>query len=276
MSTLKEINIRDGNFGHHPLSIAYKKEAKHFKWCRDNRVVSKSCFITDLHLHEAPKCHAQRKIGWLVEPRAINPGIYNYADKNYKQFDYILTFDQELVESGRNFLFYPYGTSWIEDCWDFNPEKTKLCSMIASDKKFTAGHAFRQEVIKKFSGIVDHYGRGFTYVEDKEEALADYHFSIVIENSQSNFYFSEKLLDCFACKTIPIYWGCDGIKQFFNTDGMFLFNDMEELENIVSNLSQDQYEEKIKYGHENLKTMLADNYHVTEDWLYEKYPFLFD
>ena len=86
MSTLKEINIRDGNFAHHPLSITHEKEATYFRWCRENRPVSKSCFITDLHLHEIFKCNAQRKVGWLVEPRAINPGIYDFVDKNYNEF----------------------------------------------------------------------------------------------------------------------------------------------------------------------------------------------
>ena len=273
MST-PEINIRDSNFGHHPKSLTHEKEATYMRWCRENRPVSKSCFITDLHLHEIFKCNAKRKIGWLIEPRAINPMIYDFADKHYKEFDYILTFDKELLDSGRNFLFYPFSCCWIKDT--NVPEKSKMCSMVASDKTQTSGHQFRQQVISKLKDKVDHFGRGFKFVELKEEALQDYYFSIVIENSQSDFYFSEKLIDCFATRTIPIYWGCDSIGKFFNVDGMIRFNTMDELEDIVNNLTIDQYKNMIKAAEENWQIVIDNEYEMPEDWLFKQYPFLFD
>jgi len=272
--SIPKINIRDSNFGHHPKSLTHEKVATYIEWSRENVAVSNSCFITDLHLHEIFKCNAKRKVGWLIEPRAINPGIYDFVDKNYKEFDYILTFDRQLLESGRNFLFYPFSCCWIKDFTI--PEKSKMCSMIASDKTFTSGHQFRQQVIEKLKNKVDHYGRGFKFVDLKEEALQDYYFSIVIENSQSDFYFSEKLIDCFATRTIPIYWGCDSIGDFFDTRGMLRFNTMEELEKIVNELSVDQYQEMIEYGETNLQTVFDNEYEMPEDWLYKKYPFLFN
>jgi hypothetical protein len=270
---MNEINIRDFNFEHHPESMAHEKKASFFKWCRENKIVSKSCFITDRYLHLVDKCNAKRKIGLLIEPPAILPEIYKFVDENYKKFDYILTFDKTLLDSGRNFLFYPFGACWIKD---FSPPtKTKMCSMIASDKRFTPGHNFRQQIIQQFKDKVDHFGRGFNFIETKEEGLRDYYFSIVIENSRTDYYFSEKILDCFATKTVPIYWGSD-ISPFFDMDGILTFNNVNDLTEIVNSLTVEKYNSMVEHINNNFTKIKNDNYEIPEDWLYKHYPFLFN
>jgi len=268
---MKQINIRDSNFAHHPESMTHEKKATFIKWCRDNIAVSDSCFITDLHLHEVDKCHAKRKIAMLVEPRAINPHAYAFIEQNHKKFDYVLTFDKELLDRGANFLFYPFGVCWVKDF--STPVKSKICSMIASNKRMTPGHNFRQDVIERFSGRVDHFGNGFKRIETKEEGLQDYYFSIVLENSRNDYYFSEKIIDCFACKTIPIYWGSN-VEPFFDTSGIITFNTMEELENIYSKLSVELYNSMSEGMQNNYKKV--KEYEIPEDWLFKRYPFLFD
>jgi hypothetical protein len=267
---MKEINIRDSTFAHHPESVTHEKKATMFKWCRENRVVSDSCFITDRHLQEVDKLRAKRKIAMLIEPRAIHPFTYKFVEENNKKFDYILTFDKELLDRGANFLFYPFGVCWIKD---FSPvKKSKLCSMIASAKRMTPGHHFRQEVISRFSNRVDHFGTGFKRIEFKEEGLRDYYFSIVMENSRLDYYFSEKIIDCFATKTIPIYWGSN-VSPFFDMNGIITFNSMEELEEIYNKLTPEFYN-SFKTGMENNFNKVKD-YEIPEDWLYKHYPFLF-
>jgi hypothetical protein len=81
------------------------------------------------------------------------------------------------------------------------------------------------------------------YLTDKRGMLVPFQYSIVIENAYRHNYFTEKLLDCFATKTLPIYWGCPesdplcdgrpkkqnnpdaykGVSEFFNTDGVLTF-----------------------------------------------------
>jgi len=268
-----KINLRDGNFAHHPKnqSMSYGYYPSHFQWERDNVLVSDTVFITDLFLHEADKYkHSKCKVALLIEPPDINPQIYDYVDKNHKKFDYILTFDKKLLDTGRNFLFYPFGCCWVQNYT--TPKKTKMCSMIASNKRMTKGHAFRQEIIQRFSSRVDHFGNGFQKIETKEEGLRDYYFSIVLENSQPNYYFSEKLLDCFASRTIPVYWGSD-VSRFFNTKGMLTFNTPDELEDIFKKLSPDLYHSLSEPMEENFKNL--QKYKIPEDWIYQHYPFLF-
>jgi hypothetical protein len=42
-------------------------------------------------------------------------------------------------------------------------------------------------------------------------------YSVAVESSSETNYFTEKLIDCLITKTIPIYWGCPNISDFFDT-----------------------------------------------------------
>eukprot|EP00620_Florenciella_sp_RCC1587_P021099 CAMPEP_0182561832 /NCGR_PEP_ID=MMETSP1324-20130603/4262_1 /TAXON_ID=236786 /ORGANISM="Florenciella sp., Strain RCC1587" /LENGTH=60 /DNA_ID=CAMNT_0024774579 /DNA_START=220 /DNA_END=399 /DNA_ORIENTATION=+ len=50
-------------------------------------------------------------------------------------------------------------------------------------------------------------------------------FHIAIENVKSNGYFTEKLLDCFLTRTVPLYWGCPNIGEYFEVEGMIIIDD---------------------------------------------------
>jgi hypothetical protein len=266
------INLRDSNFAHHSKgqSVSETNYPSYFEWFRENELVSDTVFITDLHLHEVDKYKSKRKVAWLIEPPEINPQIYDYADKNNKKFDYILTFDKKLLETGRNFLFCFFGCCWVNDFT--RPKKSKLCSMIASNKRMTRGHDFRQEVVKHFSSKVDHFGNGYNRLEKREEGFRDYYFSIVLENSRPQYYFSEKLIDCFASRTIPLYWGSD-VSPFFDTKGIITFNNLDELNNIFKNLTPEKYVQMQEHVENNFE--LVKKYRIPEDFMFKSYPFLF-
>lgn len=92
--------------------------------------------------------------------------------------------------------------------------------MIYSEKTSTVGHKLRHKIAKEFPQV-DLYGRGSPApINLKEEALVDYRFSIVIENSRIDNYFTEKLVDCFLTGTVPIYWGCPNIGDYFEEGGV--------------------------------------------------------
>ena len=57
-----------------------------------------------------------------------------------------------------------------------------------------------------------------------------------------DYYFTEKLLDCFLSGTIPIYWGCPSIGDFFNTKGMIIFDDLLELKDKLKMCTKEYYE----------------------------------
>ncbi|KAJ1467477.1 hypothetical protein T484DRAFT_1921515 [Baffinella frigidus] len=47
-----------------------------------------------------------------------------------------------------------------------------------------------------------------------------YMSALVIENSQVDEYFTEKIIDCLLTGTVPIYWGAPSTLQHFDRDGI--------------------------------------------------------
>lgn len=66
--------------------------------------------------------------------------------------------------------------------------------------------------------------------------LEYYMFSIIIENNSVDNYFTEKLLNCFAVGTVPIYLGCPNIGEFFNRNGIIEVSRKTNFKKLVHNL----------------------------------------
>jgi len=216
-----------------------------------------------------------KKVAWLLEPKAVTPWAYKEETIEYiaKKYNYVITHEQYLVEKYSNFLYAPY-------CANFTllnenlPVKSKLVSMISSSKDWTEGHIFRLETTRKVKGY-DLFGRGFKEIEHKNEGLEPYMFSIAIENSVSDYYWTEKIMDCFSTKTIPIYRGCD-VSKWFNSDGIIYFKTHEELQHIINNkLTKEFYESKKGAIEENFNKA-RNVYYSPEDFVFKNYPFLFE
>lgn len=188
---------------------------------------------------------------------------------NYDKFEQILTWDEELLKLP-NAKFCP-----VTDLSQFNTlpvelelselqifEKSKNISCITSNKAFFPGHRVRLDIVEKTKHKYDLFGRGFKEIPSKLDALRDYRFSVVIENDVSNNYFTEKINDCFLTGTVPIYYGCPNIGDFFNTDGIITFKDHQELLQILDNLTEDDYINRIvaiRDNHERAKQMPLTN-----------------
>jgi hypothetical protein len=109
---------------------------------------------------------------------------------------------------------------------------------------------------------VDLYGRGFNEIQTKEEGLCDYMFSVVIENGIYESYYTEKILDCFATGTIPVYLGSPDISKHFNKDG--IINLTEEFD-----VSEEIYYSKMDAIKDNLERI--KEIEVLEDFIYKQY-----
>jgi hypothetical protein len=265
---LQRVKIIDLNFIHAKFTTDYQI-SKHIEWVRgitpnNDEIV----FITDNSLKNVNN-YGGLKIGLLMEPRAINPVIYEWVKNNYFSFYKIFTYDKELIENFDNIEFYPHCGCWIKEEDQKVYEKTKLLSIIASNKRQTEGHRLRHasiDVLRSDNFNLDVYGRGYNPIEYKLESLKDYAFSLIIENSRSDYYFTEKLIDSFVTGTVPIYWGCPSIGDFFNLDGMIIFNDIEDLLLKLNSLSLEQYNNMLPAIKENFEK--AKQFLIAEDWIY--------
>lgn len=54
-------------------------------------------------------------------------------------------------------------------------------------------------------------------VENKRDFLANYRFSLAFENSSWPGYTTEKLVEAYCSRTVPLYWGDSSIHQVFNS-----------------------------------------------------------
>ena len=205
---------------------------------------------------------------WLLESKQIIPQYYQWIIDNYEfvtsRVDGIFSCDKELCAKYPKISYSVINAvPWVQDRKVH--EKTKLVSMIASNKRMCEGHAKRLQFVDKFRDKLDFYGRGFNEISCKEDGLRDYMFSVGIENAVYDTYFTEKLTDCFACGTIPIFYGCKGVTEYFNEDGIIFLDDDFDL----STLTEDLYYSKIDAIKDNFERSI--NLPVAEDYLYTEY-----
>jgi hypothetical protein len=180
-----------------------------------------------------------------VEPEAIIRAE-DYLVNNYKLYDYIFTFNETVLKVCPNAIKYIFGTTWISShvYSSIDTERKRFeISTIIGNKLLGPGHHFRKAVYIAQDSLPKHVTyRFFKSVfcpitlpptsndshfkdsshEGKSEAFLDSQFHLVIENSRQVNYFTEKLCDCLITKTIPIYYGCPNISEYFNTDGWII------------------------------------------------------
>ncbi len=239
-----KILLRDRNFcvSHEPFKNFGNLD---FEVDWDNNKTGYITVFSDFCLNTVDSCNSRIKIAWLVEPPEIVGFAYDFIHNNWAKFDYVLTFCRDLLSIDDRFHFCPFGTTWfgIND-WDIY-DKSKNLSIIASNKNFATGHKLRHEIIKKFGNSMDVMGSGYTPIPDKLLGLKDYRYSLAVENSYCNDYFTEKLIDCFLTGTIPIYYGFDNIGKYFDNNGFISFNSSEDLEQIIRFIGPEDYSSRL-------------------------------
>lgn len=210
--------------------------------------------------------------GWLHESKSIIPHVYEYVKNNYKSlfyhYEYIFTHDIELLKLDDRFLFAPACGYWIEEIKRHT--KSKLVSFITSNKRMCEGHNTRLQILAKYKDKVDLYGRGFNEIEKKEQGLVDYMFSFAIENGKYDTYYTEKVLDCFATGTVPIFRGSRNILTRFNGDGIIFYTDDFD----ISFLSYERYMSMMPAIIDNMEKV--KDFYTVEDWLVKEYAKLFN
>lgn len=200
------------------------------------------------------KKHSLPNILWLQEPRILGSWhtIYDSLIADWDRymnsphgFKYIFTHDHQLIanakEPGRIKFLLGNGY-WITEAKLY--PKNKNISMICSNKRLTHIQKRRAQFANQMSasglGVSlfgkDRPNKGINYeLPKKEHGLCDYRFSIAMENGLDDAWITEKVLDCFATGTIPIYYGTRKLADYFNPDGIIFLTD------YVPDLMSDDY-----------------------------------
>jgi hypothetical protein len=173
------------------------------------------------------------------------------------QQDYSWFFCHYFPQPGPNFIpshpAVPWhiGKTYAELVHGHIMVKTDRMSCITSNLRHSAGHKLRYSFVKKLADSIpriDIYGKGNHYVRDKWDALSPYQYSIAIENSTLPNYWTEKLADCFLSWTVPVYYGCPNIYDYFPKKSIILI-DIRDAEGSFAKireiLEEDVWEERI-------------------------------
>jgi hypothetical protein len=203
-------------------------------------------------------------------------GIHDWIIQNPNSFNAILTWNESILNSCDNAVLFDHGARCQEDEWlntfSDNVNKKFEVSFLAGAKTLVEGHMFRQEIYKlkdqinipnKWYYVLDDFnwedfdqggiGRSTspesaTFNNIPKRACYDESmFYVAVENVKHNNWYTEKIGDAFASKTIPIYWGCPNIGEHFDERGIIKFETKEELIDIVNNLTPELYYEMKPY-----------------------------
>ena len=197
------------------------------------------------------------------------PMVKVYSAIFLNQFDYIISAHPE-IKHNKRFLtqqslpsYYGYGSLDNSIHYTFDdlvkmpiPAKSKKISFISSNRTFLPGHhsrvKFYEDLQKRYADNIVFYGKGFAAVNDKADAINPYYFSICVENSTIEDYWTEKITDAFLGYAVPVYYGCNNITSYFS-DNSFIRIDIKDkkaafsvIEDLIQN-TEDIYKEKLPY-----------------------------
>lgn len=182
--------------------------------------------------------------------------------KNHSKFDLILTSDKALLNLP-NTKFFIFGDCWVKD---YNPKlKNNSISYLYSrgiDQNWD-GYNLRKEIwrardkLKLLNNLELWYSSrrppnedikkdDKMYLAPDKSLLFDSMYSICIENIREYDYFTEKIIDSFATYTVPVYFGCPNIADYFDMDGIVIVNSLQEIIDVLPKLNLEFFQNKLK------------------------------
>lgn len=264
---MEKYNIFHSPFSHTSSSTWYKK-SNNIIWENNVKKNNISFYVDYNSIDQGiiDKNDGKKKFLWILESPVINIDFENKIKLNLNEiletYELIFTYSDELIKLNDKFVFCPANGHWIDKPGVFN--KTKMLSMITSSKSNSELQKFRVKFANDNKNKLDLFGSITTHIPKKEIGLNDYMFSVCIENCDYDTYFTEKILDCFATGTIPIYKGTKKIVNHFNPEGILFLDDLN-----IDNLTSDIYYSKVDAINENFDRVRE--LYVLEDFIYNKY-----
>jgi len=76
-------------------------------------------------------------------------------------------------------------------------------------------------------------GRGIRQIKDKWDVLDRCRYAIAVENHCGDNYWTEKIADCWLSETLPFYYGCPNLENFFPADS-FVRIDLDDFDSAAS------------------------------------------
>lgn len=221
---------------------------------------------------------------WAIMQEPYYPGLTDWMLEKHEIYSKVFTHHRSEYDDAKYIPSHPaipwhVNRTYNELVNARVPEKSKTLSWIVGDAMDLPGHVKRWsflEYIKKDPNLeLDLYGKKIRYIEDKWDALAPYRYALAVENTSGLDYWTEKVADCFLTWTVPLYWGCVNLEDYFPSES-FIRIDIEKpkesVEKIKKTLKEDKWENRVPALTE-ARELVLNKYqlfpHITE--LIDKY-----
>lgn len=112
-----------------------------------------------------------------------------------------------------------------------------VCSNVSTTEGQRERLAFLAKLKEQLGDRIVHFGRGFQPIDDKLDAILPYRFQLVLENSRSPNYWTEKLADAYLGWALPLYVGCPNLNRFF-PDESFVPLDVTDADGAAGKMRQ--------------------------------------
>lgn len=236
------------------------------------------------------------RFGLLIESVSQAPELYRRVHSVMESYQLVFTHDSRLLKKYPNTRWIPGGGIWIGGSHGgTNPPdvfaKNRSVFISSSNKLRCRGHKVRYSLAKKLEqskhGVdvfrqrpgglkmdIDLTRQGqhevFPYTKLATHFLKDYRYSIMVENYIDDLYFTERLLNCFATGTVPVYRGARNIGSIFDPAGIISWTAPRQLLNkILPRLSEEDYESRLPAIKKNFN--MATRFRTIEDYIFEEY-----
>jgi len=223
------------------------------------------------------------------EPLRKSKPAYNVIEDSHL-FDFIFTSDNKIVKSVPHAYWAPLAECWTNgsmpsvgrDRTSEVKEKNFSVSFLNTSKSHKGGtYAIRQYIWDNIKNIKiptnlfesnEHPSgsnwqtlpQGNKFQTSDKIPLYKSMFNICPENfwDGNDNNFSQRLIDCFINRTIPIYRGYENINEHFNVDGMILISDGEDAINKINQLTPDYYNERLTAIEDNYNRCIQHEYNL--------------
>lgn len=203
-------------------------------------------------------------VGLACEPvqfLGLSPQFIQYATQNIGKY-----FIGDQIELPKPFIAY-YSFMWHLAPLREIPIKTKIMSIMVSAKNYATGHKYRHQLVQQIlrSDLpIDIHGNGCKYYSNLNdsricgsfidyEPYKSYDFNICIENFQTEWYMSEKIINSLICGTTPIYLGAKNAGDFFDNNLIRLSGDISTDMNLLTQILQNPEQYKKHYSIDEIK-----------------------
>jgi hypothetical protein len=144
-----------------------------------------------------------------------------------------------------NFMTYNHIHKLLNERTDQSFEEIKNKNFGNFIVSSTWAHPFRNDFYSELSNYkrIDSPGKVFNNIDmprtygnwhsDKLNFMKNYKFTICFENSSLPGYTTEKIVDAFVCRTLPIYWGNPLIASDFNPESFVNCHNFSSTKDII-------------------------------------------